>query len=250
MKNFNPSKIRSFIFTVVLYLGTVILCILYLPTLFFTTKASGCFPRTWSKLMRLALKYICHVEVEVKGLENLPKQDGYIIASKHQSALETTLFHGIIPHIFYVLKKELLLLPFANLYFIKTGCVAIDRKGGTKTMRQMMVAVKKNLAKGMNLAIFPEGTRTEPGCKKPYTPGVAFLYEQCNVPIVPVALNTGYCWPKNKTLKNPGIVTVSILKPIEPGHNKREFMKELYDAIETEQDLLPNPQELIRERNK
>ncbi len=249
MTNYQPSKIRSFLFTFVFYIGTLVLCILFIPTFLFTTKGSGCFPRFWSKSMRKVLKLICNVDVEIKGLENLPKEAGYIVASKHQSAMETMLFHGIIPNLFYVLKRELLFLPLAGFYFLKTGCIAIDRKGGTKTMRKMMSGVKKNLNRGMNLTIFPEGTRTAPGSKEPYTPGVAFLYEQCNVPVVPVALNTGYCWPKNKTLKTPGIVTISFLKPIEAGHNKREFIKELYDAIETEQDKLSHPTELLKQRN-
>ncbi len=247
---YQPSKVRSYIFNTYLYLGTFVLCILFLPTMFFTTKASGCFPRIWSKIMRKGLKHICKIEVEIKGLENLPKESGYIVASKHQSAMETVLFHGIIPNLFYVLKQELLWLPLAGLYFLKTGCIAIDRKGGTKTMRKMVTGVKKNLARGMNLTIFPEGTRTEPGSKKPYTPGVAFLYEQLNAPIVPVALNTGLCWGRNQPIKKPGIVTISFLPPIEPGHNKRQFMQELYDAIETEQDKLPHPTELLKQRIK
>ena len=245
---YKPSKIRSHCFNLFLYLGTFILCIIFLPTMLMTTKGSGCFPRVWSRTMRKALKVICNIEVEIKGLENLPKKTGYIVASKHQSAMETVLFHSIIPNLFYVLKMELLFLPLVGLYFLKTGCVAIDRKGGTKTMRKMTAGVKKNLARGMNLTIFPEGTRTTPGSKKPYSPGVAFLYEQCNVPVIPVALNTGYCWGRNQKLKTKGIVTVSFLKPIEPGHNKREFMKELYDAIETEQDKLIHPHELLKQR--
>ena len=247
-KTYKLSKIRSRCFNIFLYLGTFTLCVLYLPTMFMSTKGSGCFPRVWSRTMRKALKVICNIEVEIKGLENLPKEPGYIVASKHQSAMETVLFHSIIPNLFYVLKRELLFLPLVGLYFLKTGCIAIDRKGGTKTMRKMVTGVKKNLARGMNLTIFPEGTRTAPGSKKPYSPGVAFLYEQCNAPIIPVALNTGYCWGRNQKYKKSGIVTISFLPAIEPGHNKREFMKELYDAIETEQDKLIHPEELLKQR--
>jgi len=105
----------------------------------------------------------------------------------------------------------------------------------------MLTGVKKHLDDGMNLVIFPEGTRTKPGTKKPYTPGVAFLYEQCKVPVVPVALNTGYCWPKNQIKKYAGKVTLRILPPIEAGLDKREFLNLLYNRIETAQDELPNP---------
>lgn len=234
-------KLRSVLFTVVFYIVTLFLFIVMIPTWFMPRKQALFFPIFWSKMAKVMLKVFCKIDVRVEGLENLPKENGYIIASKHQSAMETTIFHRIVPNMFYVLKKELMYLPLAGFYFIKTGCIPIDRKGGTKTMRKMLQGVQKRLAQGMNLVIFPEGTRTAPGTKKPYSPGVAFLYEQCQVPVVPVALNSGYCWPKNKTMKYAGTVTVKFLKSIEPGLPKRVFMDELYQRIETEQDKLPHP---------
>lgn len=240
-KTHTLNYIRSILFSIVLYGGTLLMFILYSPTLFMSRKASGCFPRTWATVMPKMLKWICGVHLKIEGLENLPKKNGYIVASKHQSAFETTVFHALVPHTFYVLKKELMWLPFAGLYFLKTGCIPIDRAGGAKTMRKMLTGVKKRLADGMNLIIFPEGTRTAPGTKKPYTPGVAFLYEQCQTSVVPVALNTGYCWPKNKTIKNPGTVTIRFLPPIEAGMERRAFLTELYNRIETAQDSLPLP---------
>ncbi|MBR6412767.1 MAG: 1-acyl-sn-glycerol-3-phosphate acyltransferase [Alphaproteobacteria bacterium] len=234
-------KIRSFAFTVCFYTVTLILFVLMLPTMFMTRKGSLFFPVFWTKMATVMVRVFCGVKVRVEGLENLPKKNGYIVASKHQSALETTLFHRLIPYTFYVLKKELMWLPLVGFYFLKTGCIPIDRKGGATTMRKMLTGVKSRLAEGMNLVIFPEGTRTAPGTKKPYSPGVAFLYEQCGVPVVPVALNSGYCWPKNKMIKHAGTVTVRFLKPIEPGLQRRVFLDELYRRIEDAQDTLPNP---------
>lgn len=233
--------LRSILFLILFYACTLIMFIIFIPTLFFTRKASGCFPRFWAWFTPRLLHLICNIKLNIEGAENLPKNNGYIIASKHQSAMETTIFHAIVPNVFYVLKKELLYLPIAGIYFIKTGCIPIDRKGGAKTMRKMLAGVKERLSEGMNLIIFPEGTRTQPGAKKPYTPGVAFLYEQCAVPVVPVALNTGYCWAKNKTKKMPGTVTIRFLSPIQPGLDKRAFLNELYEKIESAQDMLPPP---------
>jgi len=232
---------RSILFTIVFYIVTLFLFIVMLPTLLLTRKKSLFFPIFWTRLSNWLLRVICGVKIRVEGLENLPKQNGYIVASKHQSALETTVFHHLVPNTFYVLKRELMWIPLAGFYFIKTGCIPIDRKGGTRTMRKMLTGVQARLAEGMNLIIFPEGTRTAPGTKKPYSPGIAFLYEQCRVPVVPVALNTGYCWPKNKTIKYPGTVTIRFLKPIEPGLHRRAFLDELYDRIEEAQDVLPSP---------
>lgn len=234
-------KIRSFIFAVVFYVTTLFLFVVMLPTLLLSRKGSLCFPILWTRWVKILLRVICGIHIRVEGLENLPKKNGYIVASKHQSALETAVFHRLIPNTFYVLKRELMWLPLAGFYFIKTGCIPIDRKGGATTMRKMLLGVKSRLADEMNLVIFPEGTRTAPGTKKPYSPGVAFLYEQCQVPVVPVALNSGYCWPKNKTIKHAGVVTIRFLAPIGPGLQRRVFLDTLYQRIEEAQDVLPNP---------
>ena len=233
--------IRSVMFSILFYTTTLFLFIVMLPTFLMTRKGALCFPILWTRWVAVLLRVICGIKIKIEGLENLPKQNGYIIASKHQSAMETLVFHRIVPNTFYVFKRELMLIPLAGFYALKTGCIPIDRKGGATTMRKMLSGVKSRLEDGMNLIIFPEGTRTKPGVKKPYSPGVAFLYEQCSVPVVPVALNSGYCWPKNKTMKYPGTVTIRFLKPIEPGLPKRAFLDELYKRIETEQDTLPHP---------
>ncbi len=234
-------KFRSLTFTLVFYLTTLFLFIVMLPTLFMPRRWAIWFPILWTRLTNALLRVFCGVRLRFEGLENLPKQNGYIVASKHQSALETTVFHRIVPNTFYVLKRELMLIPFAGFYFLKVGCIPINRGGGAKTMRSMLTRVQKRLAEGMNLIIFPEGTRTAPGTKKPYSPGIAFLYEQCKVPVVPVALNSGYCWPKNKIVKYPGTVTIRFLKPIAPGMERRAFLQELQRRIEEAQDTLPNP---------
>jgi 1-acyl-sn-glycerol-3-phosphate acyltransferase len=234
-------KLRSLLFVASFYLSTLFLFIIMLPILLVPRKYALLFPFCWTHMTNALMRLICGIQIKVEGLENLPKEAGYIVASKHQSALETTVFHRIVPNMFYVLKQELMFIPFAGLYFLKVGCVPINRGGGTKTMRSMLERVQKRLSQGMNLVIFPEGTRTAPGTKQPYSPGTAFLYEQCKVPVVPVALNSGYCWPKNKTIKHPGTVTIRFLEPIAPGMEKRAFLKELYDRIETAQDALPDP---------
>ena len=233
--------VRSITFQIVFYLWTAILFVAFLPVIFFPRKVVYLSPFLWSKSVPYLLKWICGISIEVRGLENLPKKNGYIIASKHQSAMETLLFHRSVPEVFFVLKRTLMLIPVAGFYAWGTKCVPIDRKGGATTMRKMLNGVEENLKAGLNLVIFPEGTRTMPGAKKPYSPGTALLYDQCQVPVVPVALNTGYFWPKNSFKRYPGKVIVQFLKPIEPGLHKRAFMDELYDRIEETQDTFKDP---------
>lgn len=235
--------IRSVAFVVTFYTLTAVWFIVTLPVLFLPIRVAYVVPWVWTRMMLVLIRAFCGVKLEVRGLENLPAKNGYIIASKHQSAFETLIFHQLLPNVFFVFKRELMWIPIAGLVALRTACVPIDRGGGGATMRKMLAHVERNLKAGRNLVIFPEGTRTKPGVKQPYSPGVALLYDQCHVPVVPVALNSGYIWPKNSTLKYPGTVTVEFLKPIEPGLHKRAFLSELYDRIEECQERLPNPLE-------
>lgn len=235
--------LRSVLFLVAFYLFTAVLFTLMIPTLVLPREVAFCFLTVWTKGSQWLLKIFCHVHIKIKGLENLPKQNGYIIAAKHQSAMETIIFHSVVPHVFYVFKKELLWVPLANIHAIKTGCISIDRSAGGSAMRRMLDKTKKHLAEGLNLVIFPEGTRVAPNAPTRCAPGIAFLYANCNVPVIPVALNTGYCWGKNKTLKKAGTVTVSFLKPIQPGLEKRAFLQELERELDAEQNRLPLPQQ-------
>ena len=232
-------KIKSVLFLLILWTESLFWFIVMIPVLLMGRKQAYIMPVLWTKTVRKSLRFV-GIKIEIEGLENLPKNQGYIVASKHQSAMETLIFHTMVPNVFYIFKRSLLLIPFAGLYALKTGCIPIDRAGGSKTMRVMLNKAQKNLAKGLNLVIFPEGTRTKPGEKSPeYHPGVAFLYGHCNVPVVPVALNTGVFWPKNKVMKYPGTVKVRFLPPIVPGMEKRAFLKRLQETIETEQKKLP-----------
>ena len=235
--------IRSILFTIVHYVYSLIVFILMIPTFIMPRKWAMIMPIVWTGGTVLLLRWICGIKIKVEGRENLPKTKGYIVASKHESALETNIFHNLVPDAFYVFKRELLWLPFAGLYALKTGCLPINRAGGGTTLRKMFVAAQKRFKCGQNMVIFPEGTRMKPNEEntKPYSPGIALIYSNCNVPVVPVALNTGYCWPKNSFLRIPGTVTVRILKPIQPGLEKRKFLKVLQDTIEAEQKKLPNP---------
>ena len=235
--------LRSILFTICYYIFSAIVFILMLPTFLMPRKWAMIMPIVWTSGGLKLLKWICKVNVHIEGKENLPSKPGYIVASKHESAMETSMFHRFIPDVFYIFKKELLWIIFPSLYGLKTGCVPIDRKGGGVALRKMLKASIQRFKNGQNMVIFPEGTRMPPDQEntKPYSPGIALIYESCQVPVVPVALNTGYVWPKNSFMRYPGTVTLRVLKPIEPGLPKREFLKILQERIEGEQKKLPIP---------
>ena len=223
--------IRSIIFLLVFYIWSFSVCAVFSWTLLLNKKTVIHIAELWARGNRILLRIFVGIKVEVKGLENLPKKNGYIVASKHQSALETVLFHALLPNTIYVMKKSLAFIPLAGWYFWRSGCIFVDRKKGTSSLRNMYAQAKERLSEGFNIIIFPEGTRTAPGTKTKYNPGLAMIYEAVNVPVIPVALNTGYFWPKNSVKRYPGTVVFEFLTPIESGLEKREFMKIVEEKI-------------------
>ncbi|MCH2038765.1 MAG: 1-acyl-sn-glycerol-3-phosphate acyltransferase [Rickettsiales bacterium] len=193
--------------------------------------------RRWARGILWALRVICDIKLEVKGIEHIQEGQQYIIASKHQSVWETVIFHIIFDSPIFVLKKELLSVPLFGKYLTGMGMIAIDREAGASALKKMIVDVQDALNHNQPVVIFPEGTRTEPGEKVDYQPGVAALYgnKSIEADVLPVALNSGECWPHSSSRKNPGTVVVSIMPPIKKGEcNKKEFMIRLRKTIESE----------------
>lgn len=231
--------IRSCLFNVYYVAVTFIICIFGIIIGSFSMRLCCLNARLWGFLLLFGLRWLAGVKCEVKGKENLPEEGPYIVASKHQSALETIAFHALLPNPAYILKKELQYIPLFGWNLKLTGCVPIDRSSGTKAMRSILQGSEKRLAQKRPVVIFPEGTRTKPGATTRYNPGVGLLYEKFDVPMIPVALNTGVFWPKNAFFKNPGTLTIEFLPPMPKGLDKREFIKELQDRIEAACARLP-----------
>ena len=224
--------IRSCLFNVYYVLVTFMICLEGSIIGLFSMRLCCLNARLWGILLLFGLRWIVGIKCEVKGKENLPKEGPYIIASKHQSALETIAFHALLPSPAYILKKELRYIPLFGWNLLLTGCVPIDRSSGTKAMRSILSGSEKRLNQKRPVVIFPEGTRTKPGTSTHYNPGVGLLYEKFDVPLIPVALNTGYFWPRNAFLKNPGTLTIEFLPPMPKGLEKRAFIQELQNKIE------------------
>jgi len=138
----------------------------------------------------------------------------------------------------FVLKVELLRLPIIGLFFIKTGCIPVDRADGMRALRKMRDAALELATQGRSMLIFPQGTRVPPGASKPYEIGVFALYESTGLPVVPVALNSGLVWPRNSWLKYPGTVDIHFLEPIQPGLTRKQFMAKLEQRIESKMAVL------------
>ena len=184
-------------------------------------------PIVWQTMLKLS-----GIKLVVKGQEYI--KDGYIFASKHESALETYAYTAIIPNSVFILKKELTYVPLFGWGQAVYGMIAVDRGAGGKAMKSMVNGAKKRAAEGRKIIIFPEGTRCKHGQVKGYKPGIVFLAHELDMPVVPVALNSGLCWAKNAFMIYLGTVTFEFMEPMKLSDyaGKKEFMEALQKRIE------------------
>lgn len=188
--------------------------------------------------MMWLLRVICGIRMEVRGRENIPK-DPCIVMCKHQSAWETFSLQTVFPDQVWVLKRELLWLPFFGWGLAVTSPIAIDRSKGKQAMKQLVEQGKDRLDRGFCVVIFPEGTRTAYGTRHKYKIGGAVLAEGTGALVVPVAHNAGKFWARNAFLKHPGTIVMSIGQPIDPrGLKPEEINRRVEEWIETEMTRL------------
>ena len=230
------SLLRALAFNVVFFAGTIVFGIAGLPFLLTPRRTAMRFGRFWAQAVLFAAKWIIGLDSEVRGRENIPP-GGCLIAMKHQSMYDTLMLPPLLVDPAVVIKRELQYVPFYGWYATRAGSIFIDRKGGAGALRRMVAAAKQALATGRPVVIFPQGTRTAPGAPvdaaTPYQPGIAALYRELGVPLVPAAVNSGMYWGRRAFMKRRGRVVVEFLPPIRPGLPRREVMATLETRIET-----------------
>lgn len=209
--------LRSFLFALVQLLVTPVFAVVALLTFPLRPLARYRIITGWSRLMVAAAAVICGIRYRVLGAEHIPGEP-CIILSKHQSAWETLAFQVILPPHVWVLKRELLWIPFFGWGLAMLSPIAIDRGAGVRALRQTLEQGRARLKQGFSIVIFPEGTRIAPGARSTYHPGGAWLAVKTAAAVVPIAHNAGACWPRNAFIKYPGVVTVSI-GPALPSRN-------------------------------
>jgi 1-acyl-sn-glycerol-3-phosphate acyltransferase len=225
------SWLRALAFNIAFVAVTALLGVVGLPMLLAPRRRVMGFGRFWARCVLALLKAIVGLDGEVRGTEHLPRGPS-IIAMKHQSAWDTLILPVVLGDPAVVLKRELLLVPFYGWYAARAGSIAIDRRGGAHALRRMVTAARRAASAGRPVVIFPEGTRTAPGHRLAYQPGVAALYQALQLPVVPAAVNSGLYWGRRSFVKRPGRVILAFLEPIAPGLPRREMMAELEARIE------------------
>ena len=207
--------LKSTLFNLVMLVSVILYTIPSLLTFPLPFEKRYAFISQWARFNLWALEKICGIRFDVRGAENIPA-GAAIIMSKHQSTWETLAFQVIFPAQVWVLKRELLYLPFFGWGLAMLEPIAIDRNAKTKAMEQVLEQGAERLRKGRWVVVFPEGTRIPPGKKGRYKLGGAKLAEHTGVQAVPVAHNAGEFWAKRQYLKAPGTIQVVIGPPIDP----------------------------------
>ena len=230
--------LRSTLFALFLIVVTLPYSFIALATFPLALPARYRIISAWARLMVSAAEAICGIRYRVLGAERLPPAP-YIVLAKHQSAWETIAFQKILPPQVWVVKRELLWIPFFGWGLAMLSPIAIDRGSGARALRQMLEQGRDRLARGLCIVIFPEGTRVAPGARRDYQPGGAWLASKTEAPVVPVAHDSGELWRRNAFLKYPGTITVSIGAALDTrGLAPEEINRRVEDWIEGEMQRL------------
>ena len=231
--------IRSLIFKIFFYLGIILICLIFLPSLLLPQKIvlfGGKIMGHWSKI---CLNIFLSTKIIIKGKENLISEGKFFIACSHQSMFETFFLQTIFNSPVFILKKELLRIPVFGMYLKKIGSISIDRDKISKENLGFSDKIKSVInSSNRPIIIFPQATRMAVEDRTPFKKGVSRIYEDLQIKCQPVAINSGNIWPKSGKLKPNRILVVSILKEIKSGMERKDFLNILQNNIYQELDKI------------
>lgn len=223
--------VRSILFNLLFYLVLFVYLIVALPTLLMSRGALLWLVKNWATANLWMLRLVCGLRYDFIGLEKIPA-GAVLVASKHQSLWETFALITIFSDPAYILKRELMWIPFFGWCAWKADMIPVNRGARSLALAAMTERARVETGRDRQIVIFPEGTRRAPGAEPKYKFGVVHLYAELGVPCVPVALNSGLFWPRRSFRRYPGTVRVEILDPVAPGLDKGEFAAQLQHDLE------------------
>ena len=218
--------LKSLIFNILFCIWTFIISFFSFPVFFLNRKFDVKIWFFWIKITNKILKKVVKLDYKVRGLKNITSNN-VIYACQHQSAWDTIILPYLIGDCIIFHKRSLLFIPIFGWHLFKLGMVIITKNKGANNLRKIISKTKKAIDKNRSILIFPHGTRTLPNSINKIQSGVVILYKHLNIKVIPVKLNSGKYWGRNKFLKYPGKITVNFLKPIQPGLEPGKFRKML-----------------------
>jgi 1-acyl-sn-glycerol-3-phosphate acyltransferase len=226
--------LRSLLFHVLFYLSNAIQMIFWTPVFFIIPRdLAWRVVRLWAKSHLWLQAIVVGSRYEFRGLENIPADRPFIVASKHQSMWETYTTLLFLKDASFILKRELMRIPLFGWYTTKMNVVPVDRGKRSEALASMARNAKVQYHDNRQIIIYPEGTRTRPGAPPAYKFGIVHLYSELDATVLPVAVNSGLFWPKGSFMIYPGTIVMEFLPPIEPGLSREDFAAELIERIES-----------------
>ena len=220
--------LRSIVFALIFYPGSLVSVLRALPAALKGTPSVRRYAIAWARFHRWCCRYLLGIESRVEG--TLPR-GVVLVAAKHQSMYETVELVLVLDTPAMVLKQELVDIPLWGRAAVSYGAIPVVREGSAMALRGMVRAARVAIAERRSILIFPEGTRVAPGESPPLKSGFAGLYSQLNIPVIPVALDSGRLWPRNSFIKHSGIITLHVGEPIPPGLPRAEAEARVHAAI-------------------
>ena len=231
--------IRNFIFSFSFFSGIIFISIIFLPSLLLPQKITLFGGKLMGYWAQYCLKIILSTKIIIKGKDNIINNEKFFIASSHQSMFETFFLQTIFNSPVFILKNELIRIPIFGWYLKKIGSISIKRDKITKDNINFFEDISDTIQNSKRpIVIFPQATRVLPEDRPPFKKGASRIYEKLNILCQPVAINSGYVWPKDGIKKTNKVITISILKPIGPGLQKEEFLRVLQKKIYDELDII------------
>ena len=231
------TRIKSLLFMLWLYGSMFVMSIVCSPALLMPRRASVAIIKLWARWTMSMVRLLCGIRIEFRGLEHKPVGPA-LIAGKHLSMLDTIAPFLILDDPCYVLKEELIKLPFFGWFAARSGMVAVRREDAAKALKKMVADCRDRLTEARQIIIFPEGTRSELGDDPDYKPGVAALYRDLEVPCHLLATNSGVYWPAHGIDRRPGVVVYEFLPPLPAGLKRPELMRQMREQIESASNTL------------
>ena len=231
--------IRNSLFSILFFTGIIFILLIFLPAFFLPRKIVLIGGKLMGYWTGFCLRLFLSVKISIKGKENIINNKKFFIAASHQSMFETFYLQTVFNSPVFILKKELLIIPIFGWYLKKIGSISIKRNKVTKDNLGFFNDISQMINKSNRpLIIFPQGTRVPPSERPSFKKGASRIYEELNITCQPIAINSGYVWPKKGSKNNNKTITISILRPIPAGLSKENFIQVLEKNIYSELDLL------------
>jgi 1-acyl-sn-glycerol-3-phosphate acyltransferase len=231
--------LKNLIFSIIFFSGIIVISLIFLPTLILPQALVISGGKLMGHWMGFCLRLILSVKIKIIGKENIITDKKFFIAASHQSIFETFYLQTIFNSPIFILKRELMLIPIFGWYLKKIGSISIKRNKVTKDNLSFFDNIKEAINNTERpLIIFPQGTRVKPEERTPFKKGAARIYEELKISCQPIAINSGYVWPKKGSKTSNKQITISILPLIDYGMEKNEFVKNLELQIYAELDKI------------